>query len=162
MTYITDKKKWYTEQITACQASLYRLAVSLLRDEEDARDALQEALCTGYEKLNSLRDPDKFHPWIMRILHNAAYDILRQRKPSVSLSDIPSGQEPSSTPSFSVDMALGDVVKTLPEEYRTVVILFYYEEMSVRQISEITGLSAGAVKTRLSRARDRLRQMLDL
>ena len=96
MTYITDKKKWYTEQITACQASLYRLAVSLLRDEEDARDALQEALCAGYEKLGALRDPDKFRPWIIRILHNAAYDILRQRKPSVSLSDIP--PIPSSLP----------------------------------------------------------------
>ena len=162
MTYITDKKKWYTEQITACQASLYRLAVSLLRDEEDARDALQEALCAGYEKLGALKDPDKFRPWIIRILHNAAYDILRQRKPSVSLSDIPPGKEPSDTPSYSADMALGDAVKALPVEYRTVVILFYYEEMSVKQISEITGLSTGAVKTRLSRARGRLKTMLDL
>ena len=82
--------------------------------------------------------------------------------PQIARAYIPPGKEPSDTPSYSADMALGDAVKDLPVEYRTVVILFYYEEMSVKQISEITGLSAGAVKTRLSRARGRLKPLLDL
>ncbi len=162
MTYITDKKKWYTEQITACQASLYRLAVSLLRNEEDARDALQEALCTGYEKLDSLQDAGKFRPWIMRILHNASYDILRARKPAVSLSDIPPDQEPANTAAFPSDTGLKEALLALPEDYREAVILFYYEDMSIKEISRITGESAGTIKTRLSRARSRLRRVLDL
>lgn len=162
MTYITDKKKWYTEQITACQASLYRLAVACCATRRMPETPSRRPCAPAMKSLAHSRDPDKFRPWIIRILHNAAYDILRQRKPSVSLSDIPPGKEPSDTPSYSADMALGDAIKALPVEYRTVVILFYYEEMSVKQISEITGLSAGAVKTRLSRARGRLKTMLDL
>ena len=158
-TFYKDKKKWYTEQILDCQQSLYRLAAGLLHNEEAACDALQEALCTGYEKLDTLREISRFRPWMMKITANAAYDILRKRRAVVSLDEVEEVAEREEAVSRTDSISLKEAVASLSWEYRTVVILFYYEDMSVRQISEITGISEGLVRTRLSRARQMLRKI---
>lgn len=158
-TFYKDKKKWYTEQILDCQQSLYRLAAGLLHNEEDACDALQEALCIGYEKLDTLREISRFRPWMMKITANAAYDILRKRRALVSLDEVEEVAEREEAVSRTDSISLKEAVASLSWEYRTVVILFYYEDMSVRQISEITGISEGLVRTRLSRARQMLRKI---
>lgn len=160
MTYITDKKKWYSEQIIAYQMNLYRMAISLLQDEEDAKDALQDALCTGYEKLNSLKDPDKFRPWMMQIVKNASYDILRKKKKAVSIDELESFAEEPKGLSASDSLTLREAIAKLPLTYRSAVMLFYYEDMSIQEISKITGVSSGVVKTRLFRARQLLKNIL--
>lgn len=154
-----DKKQWYTEQILACQSGLYRLAAGILKNEQDACDALQDALCTGYEKLDSLKYPSRFRPWMMKITVNAAYDILRQKKVFVNLDDIEDIPQEKTHVSETDSLSLKEAVASLPRAYRTVVILFYYEDLSVRQISEITGVPSGLVRTRLSRARQMLRRL---
>ena len=154
-----DKKKWYTEQVLACQAGLYRLAFGILRNEEDASDALQEALCAGYEKLDLLRERSRFRPWIMKITANAAYDILRRRQTVGNLDEGEEIPEPEQSVSQTDSMSLREAVNSLPEEYRIVVLLFYYEDMTVRQIGDITGVSEALVRTRLSRARHMLRKI---
>ncbi|MCI8565754.1 MAG: sigma-70 family RNA polymerase sigma factor [Lachnospiraceae bacterium] len=153
------EKRWYTEQILACQTGLYRLAFGILRNEEDACDALQEALCIGYEKLADLRQRSRFRPWMMKITANAAYDILRKRPNLVDLEEIGELPEPRPGVSQTESMSLKEAVDSLPEEYRIVVLLFYYEDMPVRQISDITGVSNDLVRTRLSRARQMLRKI---
>ncbi len=157
--FYKDIKKWYTEQILNCTQSLYRLAFGLLHNEEDASDALQEALCTGYEKLDTLREASRFRPWMMKITANAAYDILRQRHTLVSLDEVEEMAQREDTVSRTDCISLKEAVDSLPSEYQTVVILFYYEDMTARQISEIIGVSEGLVRTRLSRARQMLRKI---
>lgn len=154
-----DKKKWYTEQVLACQTSLYRLAFGILRNEEDASDALQEALCAGYANLDSLRERSRFRPWMMKITANAAYDILRRRQVVVNIDEVEEIAEPEGSISQTDSMSLKEAVDSLPKEYRIVVLLFYYEDMTVRQISDIVGVSDALVRTRLSRARRLLRKM---
>jgi len=161
MTSYTDKKAWYTEQVLDCQLTLYRLAITLLHNEQDAEDALQDTLLSGYEKLDTLKDPEKFRPWIMRILHNTVYDILRARKDAVELGAV--DELPGEAPLLphSDGIGLREAVDALPLHYRAVVILYYYEDMPVRQIGQITGVSENVVKTRLHRARRQLRRLLD-
>ena len=116
-------------------------------------------MCTGYEKLDSLRDRSRFRPWMMKITANAAYDILRSRRTVVNLEEI--GDIPEREPGVSrADcLSLKEAVESLPDEYRIAVLLFYYEDMPVRQISDITGASDALVRTRLSRARNMLRKI---
>lgn len=150
--------QWFCEQVRQCEASLYRTAVSLLNNREDAEDAIQEALYTAYKKRHTLRSPEKFKPWLLKILTNAAYDILRRRRPVISLEDAgPLASEPDPIR----NLALAQVVAQLPPDYRQAVNLFYYEDLSIRQIAEITGYEENVIKTRLFRARQRLRVLLE-
>lgn len=150
--------QWFCEQVNQCEASLYRTAVSLLNNREDAEDAIQEALYTAYKKRHTLRSPEKFKPWLLKILTNAAYDILRRRRPVISLEDAgPLASEPDPIR----NLALAQAVAQLPPDYRQVVNLFYYEDLSIRQIAEITGYEENVIKTRLFRARQRLRVLLE-
>ena len=71
-----------------CEKSLYRVTVSLLSNRSDAEDAMQEALCCAYEKLHTLKEAEKFRPWLLKIASNAAYDILRRRGRTVPLEEI--------------------------------------------------------------------------
>ena len=80
-------KEWFSQQVHLCEKSLYRVTVSLLANQTDAEDAMQEALCTAYEKLHTLKEAEKFRPWLLKIATNAAYDILRRRKRTVPLED---------------------------------------------------------------------------
>ena len=152
----TEQLEWFCGQIEANRVSLYRLAKSLLRQEEDAQDAVQDAILSAYEKLGSLRCREKFRPWIMRILANACYDILRARKDTAALEDAaaipaPTGRE------LGELLCLREAVDQLPAEYRAVIVLFYYEGLSIREIARTLRLTQGAVKTRLNRAREKLR-----
>lgn len=149
----------FASLVTEYQAALYRTARSILKNDQDAQDAVQEAIATAYARLDSLRDVEKFKPWLLRILVNTCYDAYRRRRDTVSLEAV---QEFLPAPECRSEehMSLWSAVLRLPEEQRSVVTLFYYEDLPIRSISRVLGLTPGAVKTRLSRARGRLRQML--
>lgn len=149
----------FASLVTEYQAALYRTARSILKNDQDAQDAVQEAITTAYARLDALRDVEKFKPWLLRILVNTCYDACRRRKDTVSLEVV---QEflPAPESRSEEHMSLWSAVLRLPEEQRSVVTLFYYEDLPISSISRVLGLTPGAVKTRLSRARGRLRQML--
>ena len=142
------------------QAALYRTARSILHSDQDAADAVQEAICLAYASRSRLRDLQKWKAWMLRILVNVCYSALRKRHDTASLDEVEVYLAAPET-DHSERLSLWDTVCTLPEQMRIVVTLFYYEDLSVRQISQILKISQGAVRTRLSRARDQLRQMLE-
>ena len=82
-----DEKEWFCNKIEEYKYSLYRLSLSILKNEQDAQDAVSEAICSAYAKLDTLSDKEKFKPWMMRILTNASYDIYRKRKNICSLEE---------------------------------------------------------------------------
>ena len=150
----------FVAQVTELQETLYRTARSILRNEQDAQDAVQEAVTQAFARLHTLRDPAKFKPWLLRILVNTCYDACRRRRSTVYLEAV---EETLAAPQSDCEerMSLWSAVMRLPEEQKAVVTLFYYEDLPIRAISEVLGVTQGTVKTRLSRARGRLRQMLD-
>ena len=152
-----DQRTWFAQQVKDCEQSLYRLANSILRDEDDTQDAAQEAICLAYQKLVLLRDKEKFKPWLLKILANTCYSMLRQRQRFVCLDTLPEQEAPERA---ETDTPLWHAVLTLPDSMRAVVVLYYYEGACVKEIAAILKLSEANVKTRLSRARKQLKALL--
>jgi RNA polymerase sigma-70 factor (ECF subfamily) len=151
---------WFCAQVEEHKTALYRLTRSILHSDEDAKDAVAEAVCKAFAGLDSLRNPERFQSWLMRIAANEAYSILYRRQRLVSLEDY--GQEPSApAPAYPDEHGLWPLVQALPGTLRAPVVLFYYDQLSVREIADILSLTEGAVKTRLSRGRQQLKQMLE-
>lgn len=152
-------KKWFSGQVARSQTAMFRVARSILKTDEDAEDAVQEAILSAYAKLDSLRDAENFKPWILHILTNKCYDICRKSRPTVALSDVEETLQASGT-DCTEKLTLWQSVQRLPENLRTVIVLFYYEDFSIRQICQTLHLSETTVKTRLFRGREKLRILL--
>ena len=142
------------------QETLFHTAKAILRSDEDAEDAVQEAICAAFERRGSLREADKFRPWLLRILVNKCYDTCRRRRPTVDLEDV-ADYLPAKTQDHTERLTLWQAVMTLSGDLRSAVTLLHYDGLSIREISGVLGISEAAVKTRLSRGRARLRQLLE-
>lgn len=154
-------KDWFSNNVKLCQTGLYSLAISMLRNEEDAKDAVQETLYKAYDNLSTLKEPEKFKPWIMKILTNTAYEMLRKRKYTLNIDEYSNIPENANSIDLSTKITLWQAVESLNMNQRTVLILFYYESLSIKEISKVLGISQSAVKKRLSRGRMKLRQLLE-
>lgn len=152
-----ETKEWFVQQVKLYESGMYRLAMSILYHEEDARDAAQEAVCIAYQKIGMLRDKERFRPWIMRILVNECYRILREKKRVVVTEE----WDEKMTGTWEMpDQQLLQAVGRLNEDMRAVVVLFYYEGFSIKEIAGILKLSESNVKTRMFRARKQLKEIL--
>ena len=152
------------DQLTAFlvenQARFYRLAYSYLKDREEALDAVQTAVCRALEKQDSLHEPEALRTWFYRILVNTCTDLLRQRKrvtfvPPDAL-DCGSYEDP-----LPADDTLSRRVDALPPEIQTIVKLRFYEELSLKEISAVTGWNLSTVKTRLYTGLTKLRVSME-
>lgn len=139
--------------IRQIENSLYNTAKSMLRKEEDVADAIQETILKAYKSLHTIREPQYFKTWIFRILINECNTILSCRSLSTSYAEVPAVQAHSS-PYDEVDMR--EAVDRLDEQKRVVIVLHYFEDLSLRQVAEALDISESAVKMRLSRARQEL------
>lgn len=146
---------WFSQKASQVKEGLYVYAVGILKNNEDAEDALQNTLLNAYEHMGDLRFTDKFKPWIYRILTNECYKILNGRKYAEDIDGLEVAQETST--SIEDQLTLWEAVNKLKLEYRKVVILFYYEGMSVKSIASVLEIKEAAVKKRLSRAREMLK-----
>ena len=149
-----------TAYLVEDQARFYRLAYSYLHNREEALDAVQTAVCKALEKQDGLRDAGAIRTWFTRILVNACMDQLRQRKrvtlvPPEAL-DAGSYEDP-----LPEDGPLARRVDALPPEVATIVKLRFYEDLSLKEISDVTGVSLSTVKTRLYTGLKKLRVSLE-
>lgn len=151
---------WFCRKAGDLKQGMYVLAVSILKNEADVEDAMQNALMQAYQHLDELRIFDKFRPWLFKILTNECYHILRERRYDEDIDEVT-----LTCPRLDADsetkMFLWETIQSLPEDYRTVIVLFYYEDMRISDIAQVLGASADTIKKRLSRARDKLRGLLD-
>jgi RNA polymerase sigma-70 factor (ECF subfamily) len=155
---------------------LYRTARSILRDDCEAEDALQNAYLLAYREIRRFRGEAKLSTWLTRIVINEALGCLRKRSRAPAMvalegNELDDAFEAASEPSRSErpdDILLrADVRRTiqarideLPLAYRTVFVLRAIEEMSVTEASEALGVPEATIRTRFFRARERLREAL--
>lgn len=158
MNHISERQ--LTEYLVKNQVRFYRLAYSYLQDQEDALDAVQTTMCRAIEKQATLRTSEALPTWSRRILINACMDILRQRSRELLVSDetLETGVYEDSFPS---DNSLADRVNALPIEVATVIKLRFYEELSLKEISDITDVNLSTVKTRLYTGLKKLRILME-
>ena len=137
--------------------AVYRLAYARTGSRADAEDVTQETFLRLVSAAPVFRDGDHCRAWLLRVALNCAADLHRSawRRRSAPLEEAAA----LAAPEREEDGVL-EAVLALPEAYRAPVHLFYYEGMSVEEIARVLGKGAGAVRTRLSRARRMLREML--
>ena len=147
-----------------------RLAMSILRDESDARDVVQDACLLAWRELPRLREVAKFDAWLARIVVNACRDFQRRRR-RVSVREIPTDDfiaesTPASTRSTSETLASVDTIRRafsrLDVDDRTILVLHHVEEQPVARIARALGIPVGTAKWRLHRARRALEKAMEL
>ena len=134
--------------------SMYRVAFSILKTEEEISDAISNTTVIVFEKIHTLKSPEFFKTWLIRILINECNKIHRQNKKIIYLENY--NQTDLVYNDKYDDFGVRQAIKKLDEDLKTIVILFYFEDFSVKEISEIQKLPEGTIKSRLSRARKKL------
>ncbi len=139
-------------------STLYRVAFSILKTEDEIYDAISSTTVIVFEKINTLKNEEFFKTWMTRILINECYKIYNQNKKIIYLENC-NKQEEAYNDKY-VDFEMRNLVKNLDRDLREVVVLYYFEEFSVKEISKIVKIPEGTVKSRLSRARKELGKVL--
>ena len=134
---------------------MFRVAFAILRNRTDVEDATQNAILKAYNRLNTLSDRRIFRTWLIRILKNECFDILRSRRSVARLDEYDPGYE-MQVP----DLDLNRAFDTLSQDERLAITLYYYEGYTTREIAKICEVSDAAIRSRLSRAREALREQL--
>ena len=171
-----DDTRAFDELVRRYQGKIYRLSYKILRHEDDAADALQDAFLSAYRGLKNFKAESTFSTWLYRIATNASLMKYRKRRDNhVSLDQSQSQNEdaePMQLPDWSAQPpeelltaetreVMEEGIQRLPEELRTVFVLRDIEGLSNAEVGEILELSVAAVKSRLHRARIALRERLN-
>lgn len=148
-------KEAFVGYIEEYSEMMYRVAISILRNEEDCRDALQDSVLKAWEKRATLKDEGSFKAWMIRIVVNNCNNVLRKRRRVVSIDDIP---EPSVPPP---DPTLSAALRSLPEGLRLPLVLVCSEGMSYAEAAQAMRIPVGALRGRIHRAKQQLRKELN-
>ena len=166
----------FEELVNRYERKIFRLTMNITRNREDAEDAMQDAFLKAYAHLKDFQEDSRFYTWLVRIAANEALMRLRKRRPNqFSLDEPVEGEEdlmprelqdwgPSPEQRFAqteMRQILSGVIDELEPDYRTVFVLRDIEELSTEETAATLGISVPAVKSRLLRARLKLREKLD-
>ena len=150
-------KEQFSAKILAMERSLYHVAKSLLRNDEDCADAIQNAILKAYGKLHTLKNEEYFKTWMTRIVINESYAILRANKRLVSYEEYMNDEQAAEEEEYS---PVFEEITKMKEKYRIPFVLHYVEGYTTAEIAKMLSLSEGAVKTQLFRARNQLKAQL--
>ncbi|GKV65380.1 MULTISPECIES: sigma-70 family RNA polymerase sigma factor [Sporosarcina] len=148
----------FLELINPEKDKLYRIAFTYVKNESDALDVVQESIYKAYTSIKNVKETAYFSTWLTRILINTALDFIKKKSKVVpieqdSLERVESPQKP-----FSEDkLDLLEAIEELEEKYKTVIVLRFYKDLTVKQIAELLECPEGTVKTNLHRAINRLK-----
>ena len=149
----------FVELMELHKMSLYKVAKSYLKSEEDIADVMQDTILSAYEHIGELKKSAYFKTWITRILIRAAQS---EQKKIVFYSDLDHVKVPERYTGVSLEEKcdLNSAIEQLSEKYRTVIYLKYFSEFTIKEIAFVMNAPEGSVKAYLSRAREELKQIL--
>jgi RNA polymerase sigma-70 factor (ECF subfamily) len=168
--------KAFEELVNRYEAKIFRLTMNITRNREDAEDAMQDAFLKSYANLKNFHEDSRFYTWLVRIAANEALMRLRKRRPNQFSLDEPIEGDDDLIPQQLEDWGpspeqrfaqtemreiLSSVIDTLEPDFRVVFVLRDIEELSTVETAKTLGISVPAVKSRLLRARLKLRQKLN-
>ncbi len=135
----------------------YNLALSIVKNQEDARDITQDSFLKVLEKIGSFRNDAKFSTWLYRIVYNQSVGFLKKANHTCTIDyDLYDNNSGSDSDSEELIQELYRAIHSLADTDRNIVMLFYLAEKSVKEIALITGLSRGNIKVILHRARKKI------
>lgn len=149
------------EEVVRMYADMvYRIAYRYTARHADAEDVFSEAFLIYFKKDREFESEEHRKAWLIRVTINCAKDLVAKRRPYVELNDELDAAEDGGIPTAEA-LTLEDAIASLPEQQRRIVYLFYLEELSIREISELLHQSEGTVKSSLSRAREKMRRFIE-
>lgn len=167
-----DDDRAFGELVSRYETKVFSLALKMVRNPEDAEDVLQDTFLRAYRGIKSFKGNSTFSTWIYRITANSALMRLRKKQlPTVSIEDADERETPVNIADWSpgpveqllsqeLQRVMDEAIEALPAEFRQVFVLRDIEEMSNAEAAEILDLSVAAVKSRLHRARLKVRNRL--
>ena len=153
-------KEAFVQIIESLKIDLYKIAKVRLKDEEDILDAIQDTIVSSYKSIKKLTNPEKFKKWVIKILINKCNDIYLQRKEmSIPFDEVSENLIQSENDYNNLEME--DILKYLTEEEKMIITLYYLEDYKSKEISWILDMNENTVKTKISRAKSKLKQKLE-
>ncbi|SDQ83842.1 sigma-70 family RNA polymerase sigma factor [Virgibacillus salinus] len=139
---------------------LYKTAFLYVRNKEDALDVLQETIYKAFVSIKQVKQPQYFHTWLTKILIRTAYDFIRKRKKVVLDENIIDNMPEKPCTNIEDRLDTLNAVTRLNKDYQTVIILFYYHDLTIYQISETMEKPENTIKTYLRRAKIELKKII--
>lgn len=152
-----DKEAFCT-LIRINKAAIYRVSKSILNNEEDVEDAVSEAILKAYKNIHALKDESFFKTWLIRIVINESNNIYKKRLKEIAM-DKEHFKNIRVYDSYK-DLTLYNAINLLEDDLRTTTILFYFEDMKYKDIAKVLNVKEGTIKSRLSRAKEKLHKIL--
>ncbi len=153
-------RREFADRVHAMQERLYRMACGQLRDEQDRKDAVQEAIFKAWKSCGRLRDEAYFETWLIRILINECHNIQRAGRRLLPVETMP--ERPYVEERIEGgDAELREALLSLPEKLRLPVMLHYIEGYTTEEAAAILRVPVGTVRSRLKKARETLKKALE-
>jgi len=154
-------KEAFEKLIVENKVAMYKVAISILRNDEDAGDAISETIFKAYKSIKNLKDVNFFKTWLIRILINECNYMLKQKRRIVSIENYQvadtTNEHNVSDDSIDIQIALDK----LDKELKLIVVLYYYNKMKIEEIANILNIAEGTIKSRLYTARKKLYEILN-
>ena len=144
----------FTLELERVSETLFRVAWAMLYNEEDCRDAMQEAALKAWQHRGRLRDERYFATWVTRILINECRAMLRRRRRVIAMEEMPEASTPPADPALAI------ALRALPEQLRLPLTLHYVEGFDYAQTAQALRLPVSTVRGRIARAKQQLRKEL--
>lgn len=158
---INGDKEAFGRVIIQNKEAMYKTAIIILKNEDDAYDALQEALIKMYKNIQNLQNIETFKFWSRRIIVNCCYDIINKNKKVIDITTkLTANYEETREDIYDCEDSLVKTLEKIEPDLRLTATLYYYNDLSTREIGEILQIPTGTVKSRLARAREKLYEIL--
>ena len=158
-------KEAFTELIILLKSDLYKIAKARIRNDEDIYDVIQETMIIAFNSIKKLKKIESFKPWIIKILINTSNNLYKKSKKDniISLEKIEPYNSLNNSEFDKVETILdfNFILKNFKYEDRIIIILFYVEKFTDKEIGEILKLKENTVKTKRTRIKEKLKNILD-
>lgn len=155
-------KQAFNELIEEHKFKIYKTAKSILKSEDDICDAIQDSLIRAYKGISKLEHNEYFTTWIIRIVINKCYDIAKKNneknKKIINISEA-KDYELQTYDDYN-EFELDKILNKLDADLKEITVMFYYDDISVKDISKVLDIPQGTVKSRLARARIKIYEFL--
>lgn len=167
-TLVEKAKKYdvtaFTELINCIENQMYRIALLKLKEENDVYEAMQNAIILMYKNIKKLNDVKKFKPWAIKILMNECFKIIRKNRLKLEKYteyDEKIGENERNFEKIESDNDLNKLLEPLNQSEKMAITLYYGEGYTTKEISDILGESEGTIKSRISRAKLKIKKFVE-
>lgn len=156
-------KEAFSKLIIYCKNNLYKIAKCRLDKEEDIADVIQDTIISAYNSIGKLHDLKSFKTWIMKILVNKCNDFYKNNK-KISYVSIESNEMEKyliGEEDVSANACFENLMSCLSVEERTIMMLFYGEKYTIKEISKVLNINENTVKSKMFRSKQKLKNILE-